>query len=145
MSVAVPGPDAPQERRQLQCWFSPMPEACLKDHGTTLFRRHCLRGRNGACGGVGGKLQEILLVVKDMLGRQAHADMPNLANINAKLAGHPVSDVEWVVNEAVLPTAHTKRAEITEFDLMAAVARLKVKRFAHMDVELVIKPRAGRQ
>jgi len=68
--------------------------------------------------------EEVLLVVKHMLADRAHADMPNLAKIAAKLAGRPVSDVEWAVNEAARRTAQAKRAEITEFDLMAAVARL---------------------
>ena len=60
--AASPGPDASQERRQLQRWFSTRPKglssglqdrsllrslslsvASLNDNGTTLFRRHCLR------------------------------------------------------------------------------------------------------
>jgi cell division protease FtsH len=58
------------------------------------------------------------------LADRRHADMPNLPNIALKLAGRPMSDVEWVVNEAARRTAQSRRNEITEFDLMAAVARL---------------------
>ena len=62
VSAASPGPDASQERRQLQRWFATRPKglssglqdrsllrslsftvASLNDNGTTLFRRHCLR------------------------------------------------------------------------------------------------------
>jgi ATP-dependent Zn protease len=50
--------------------------------------------------------------------------MPNLANIAARMARRPMSDVEWVVNEAARRTAQAKRDAITEFDLMAAVTRL---------------------
>jgi hypothetical protein len=67
---------------------------------------------------------EVQLAVKHMLAERRHADMPNLPNIATKLAGRPMSDVEWVVNEAARRTAEAKRDEITEFDLMAAVARL---------------------
>jgi hypothetical protein len=51
--------------------------------------------------------------------------MPNLLYIAAKLAERPMNDVEWVVNEGARRTAQAKRDEITEFDLMAAVARLR--------------------
>jgi hypothetical protein len=67
---------------------------------------------------------EVQLAMKHMLADRSHADMPNLPNIAAKLAGRPMSDVEWVVNEAARRTAQAKRDELTEFDLMAAVARL---------------------
>ncbi len=67
---------------------------------------------------------EVQLAVKHLLAERRHADMPNLPNIATKLAGRPMSDIEWVVNEAARRTAQAKRDEITEFDLMAAVARL---------------------
>jgi len=67
---------------------------------------------------------EVLPTMEHMLTDRPHADMPNLLNIAKKLAGRPMSDIEWVVNEAARRTAQAKRDEITEFDLMAAVARL---------------------
>ncbi|WP_230533242.1 ATP-binding protein [Microvirga roseola] len=67
---------------------------------------------------------EVQLALKHMLAERRHADMPNLPNIATKLAGRPMSDVEWVVNEAARRTAQARRDEITEFDLMAAAARL---------------------
>ncbi|MGO4389069.1 ATP-binding protein [Microvirga sp. 2YAF29] len=67
---------------------------------------------------------EVELALKHMLAERRHADMPNLSNIAVKLARRPMSDVEWVVNEAARRTARAKRDVISEFDLMAAVVRL---------------------
>jgi ATP-dependent Zn protease len=67
---------------------------------------------------------EVLQALEHMLATRSHADMPNLANIAARMARRPMSDVEWVVNEAARRTAQAKRDAITEFDLMAAATRL---------------------
>jgi hypothetical protein len=59
-----------------------------------------------------------------MLADRPHAIMPNLADIAGKMANGPMSDVEWIVNEAARRTAHAKRAEISEIDLLASVMRV---------------------
>jgi hypothetical protein len=67
---------------------------------------------------------EVVIALEQMLANRPHAMMPNLADVANRLANRPMSDIEWVVNEAARRTAQARRPEISEFDLLAAIARL---------------------
>jgi cell division protease FtsH len=67
---------------------------------------------------------EVLGVLDSLLTDRPHRDVPNLSQLAAKLAGRPISDTAWVVNEAARLAARAKKDAIDEIDLFSALKRL---------------------
>lgn len=59
-----------------------------------------------------------------MLNDRPHKEIQNLNQLSDKLAGRPMSDVAWVMNEAARLAAREKKDAIDEADLFAALGRL---------------------
>jgi ATP-dependent Zn protease len=53
-------------------------------------------------------------------------DFPNLGKLASKLAGRPMSNAAWVVNEAARLAARGKKDAIDEIDLFSALKRLRI-------------------
>lgn len=69
--------------------------------------------------------EEVELALRGMLNDRPH-NIGDLSKLGEALAGRPMSDVAWVVNEAARLTARSKRHAIEERDLDEAVSRLQV-------------------
>jgi cell division protease FtsH len=68
---------------------------------------------------------EVSTALNAMLNDRPHRAIQNLAQLSDRLAGRPMSDVAWVVNEAARLTARAKKDAIDEIDLFTALKRLK--------------------
>ena len=68
---------------------------------------------------------EVRTALDAMLDDRPHRDIENLAKIANSLAGRPMSDAAWVVNEAARFAARAKKDAIDEIDLFSALRRLK--------------------
>jgi cell division protease FtsH len=60
-----------------------------------------------------------------MLEERPHIEISNLHQLATKLAGRPMSDVAWTVNEAARLAARAKKDAIDEIDLFSAFKRLR--------------------
>jgi cell division protease FtsH len=60
-----------------------------------------------------------------MLGERPHVEISNLRKLATSLAGRPMSDIGWTVNEAARLAARAKKDAIDEIDLFSALKRLK--------------------
>jgi ATP-dependent Zn protease len=69
--------------------------------------------------------EEVELALQGMLKDRAH-DLRDLSEASQFLAGRPMSDVAWVVNEAARLTARAKRDMIEWRDLDEALTRLQM-------------------
>jgi cell division protease FtsH len=69
--------------------------------------------------------EEVELALRGMLKDRPH-DLGDLSTPSEALAGRPMSDVAWVVNEAARLTARAKRDMIKEADLSEALGRLQM-------------------
>lgn len=69
--------------------------------------------------------EEVRVSLNAMLNDRPHRDIQNLDELSDRLAGRPMSDVAWVVNEAARLTARARKDAIDEIDLFAALRRLK--------------------
>lgn len=67
--------------------------------------------------------EEVELALRGMLKDRPH-DLSDLSTPSGVLAGRPMSDVAWVVNEAARLTARAKRDMIEEADFSEALGRL---------------------
>lgn len=67
--------------------------------------------------------EEVELALRGMLKDRPH-DPLNLSETSRSLAGRPMSDAAWVVNEAARLTARAKQDKITEAFLQEALSRL---------------------
>jgi cell division protease FtsH len=68
---------------------------------------------------------EIHAVLRALLDERPRRDVGNLADIAARLAGSPMSDVAWIVNEAARIAARAGKDAIDEIDLLSALRSLK--------------------
>lgn len=68
--------------------------------------------------------EEVELALQGMLRDRPH-DLLDFSAVSKALAGHPMSDVAWVVNEAARLTARSKQDRITEVFFRDALNRLK--------------------
>jgi ATP-dependent Zn protease len=68
--------------------------------------------------------EEVELALQGMLKDRPH-DLPDLSAASRSLAGRPMSDAAWVVNEAARITARAKQDRITEAFLQDALNRLR--------------------
>jgi cell division protease FtsH len=59
-----------------------------------------------------------------MLADRPHQDVGNLDSLSADLAGRPMSDLAWVVNDAARAAARAKKDAIDGLDLSSAFERL---------------------
>jgi ATP-dependent Zn protease len=76
----------------------------------------------------GALLGEAIRAFSSRLSRyndRPHQDIQNLTQLSDRLAGRPMSDVAWVVNEAARLAARAKKDAIDEIDLFTALKRLK--------------------
>jgi ATP-dependent 26S proteasome regulatory subunit len=69
---------------------------------------------------------EVCAALDGLLNDRPHRDIPNLKQLAGKLAGRPMSDIAWVVNEAARLAARAKKDAIDEIDLFSALKRLNV-------------------
>jgi hypothetical protein len=69
--------------------------------------------------------EEVLSALESLLNDRPHRDMPNLDQLAVKLAGRPMSDIAWVINEAARLAARAKKAAIDEIDLFSALKCLR--------------------
>src|SRR5262249_55456390 len=67
--------------------------------------------------------EEVELALQGMLKDRPH-DPLDLSETSRSLAGRPMSDAAWVVNEAARLTARAKQDRITEAFLQEALSRL---------------------
>ena len=65
--------------------------------------------------------EQVLAVVDALLNNRPHREILNLNQLAAKLAGRPLSDIAWVVNEAARLAARAKKDAIDEIDLFSAL------------------------
>jgi cell division protease FtsH len=68
--------------------------------------------------------EEVLSALESLVNDRPHQDLPNLNQLAVKLAGRPMSDIAWVINEASRLAARAKKAAIDEIDLFSALKRL---------------------
>jgi cell division protease FtsH len=68
---------------------------------------------------------EVRAALDGMLADRPHKDVGNLDSLSAELAGRPMSDLAWIVNDAARAAARAKRDAIEGIDLSAAFDRLK--------------------
>jgi ATP-dependent Zn protease len=68
--------------------------------------------------------EEVRAVLDALLNDRPHREASNLSQLAAKLAGRPLSDVAWVVNEGARLAARGKKDAIDEIDLFSALKRL---------------------
>jgi cell division protease FtsH len=68
---------------------------------------------------------EVHAVLRALLDERPHRDIRNLGEISVRLAGRPISDVAWVVNEAARIAARAGKEAIDDLDLFAALKNLK--------------------
>jgi hypothetical protein len=69
--------------------------------------------------------EEVCGALRAMLDERPHVQTSNLYQLATKLAGRPMSDVAWTVNEAARLAARAKKDAIDEIDLFSAVKRLR--------------------
>jgi hypothetical protein len=69
--------------------------------------------------------EEVSVALTAMLGERPHVDISNLQQLASKLAGRPMSDIAWTINEAARLAARGKKDAIDEIDLYSAVKRLR--------------------
>ncbi|WP_349017074.1 AAA family ATPase [Bradyrhizobium sp. Arg237L] len=69
--------------------------------------------------------EEVELALRGMLKDRPH-DLLDLSKPAQLLAGRPMSDAAWVVNEAARLTARARRDKIDELDFHEAVERLQM-------------------
>jgi hypothetical protein len=69
--------------------------------------------------------EEVCVALNAMLDERPHRDIPNVKQLAAKLAGRPMSDVAWTVNEAARLAARGKKSAIDEIDLFSALKRFR--------------------
>jgi ATP-dependent Zn protease len=67
--------------------------------------------------------QEVELALRGMLKDRPHG-LKDLSTLSEALAGRPMSDVAWVVNEAARLAARAKKDMIEEDELRDALSRL---------------------
>jgi cell division protease FtsH len=70
---------------------------------------------------------EVFSAAEALLSERPHREIPNLSQLATKLAGRPMSDAAWVVNEAARLAARAKKNAIDEIDLFSALKRLDAK------------------
>jgi cell division protease FtsH len=70
--------------------------------------------------------EEVCAALEAMLDDRPHRDIPNLRQLGVKLAGRPMSDIAWTINEAARLAARGKKDAIDEIDLFSALKRLRV-------------------
>src|SRR5215472_8488556 len=68
---------------------------------------------------------EVHAVLRALLDERPHRDIQNLREISVRLAGRPMSDVVWVVNEAARIAARAGKEAIDDLDLLSALKNLK--------------------
>jgi cell division protease FtsH len=68
--------------------------------------------------------EEVELALRGMLKDRPH-DPLDLSETSRSLAGRPMSDAAWVVNEAARLTARAKQDRITGTSLQEALSRLR--------------------
>ncbi|HEY4919630.1 MAG TPA: ATP-binding protein [Xanthobacteraceae bacterium] len=68
---------------------------------------------------------EIHAVLRALLDERPRRDVGNLADIAGRLAGRPMSDVAWIVNEAARIAARAGKDAIDDIDLLSALRSLK--------------------
>ena len=68
---------------------------------------------------------EVHAVLRALLDERPHRDIQNLREISVRLAGRPMSDVVWVVNEAARIAARAGKEAIDDLDLLSALRNLK--------------------
>lgn len=69
--------------------------------------------------------EEVCGALAAMLNERPHVEISNLHQLATKLAGRPMSDVAWTVNEAARLAARAKKDAIDEIDLFSALKRLR--------------------
>ena len=69
--------------------------------------------------------EEVCGALIAILGERPHVEISNLHQLATKLAGRPMSDVAWTVNEAARLAARAKKNAIDEIDLFSALKRLR--------------------
>jgi hypothetical protein len=67
--------------------------------------------------------EEVRAALQEILSERPHKTI-DLDSLSANLAGRPMSDVAWVVNDAARAAAREKKDAIDQADLMAAADRL---------------------
>jgi ATPase family associated with various cellular activities (AAA) len=70
---------------------------------------------------------EVFAVLDALLNERPHREISNQSKLAARLAGRPMSDTAWVVNEAARLAARAKKDAIDEIDLFSALKRLEAK------------------
>jgi cell division protease FtsH len=68
---------------------------------------------------------EVYSAIEAMLADRPHNEIPNLRQLAGKLAGRPMSDAAWTINEAARLAARGKKNAIDEIDLFSAFKRLQ--------------------
>ncbi len=68
---------------------------------------------------------EVQAALDSLLSSRLRRDIQNLDQLAASLAGGPMSDVAWVVNEAARLAARGKKDAIDDIDLFSALKRRK--------------------
>jgi Cdc6-like AAA superfamily ATPase len=69
--------------------------------------------------------EEVCAALSAMLKDRPHRNLQNLDLVASGLAGRPMSDSAWVVNEAARLAARAKKDAIDEIDIFSALKRLK--------------------
>jgi|SRR5581483_1509563 len=69
--------------------------------------------------------EEVSVALTAMLAERPHVEISNLHQLAMKLAGRPMSDIAWTINEAARLAARGKKDAIDEIDLYSAVKRLR--------------------
>jgi ATP-dependent Zn protease len=69
--------------------------------------------------------EEVFAALTAMLKDKPHHHIHNFDQIASRLAGRPMSDSAWVINEAARLAARAKKDAIDEIDLFSALKRLK--------------------
>jgi ATP-dependent Zn protease len=73
--------------------------------------------------------EEVELALRGMLKDRPH-DPLDLSETSRSLAGRPMSDAAWVVNEAARLTARAKQDRISEASLQHALGRLRTNDYS---------------
>lgn len=69
--------------------------------------------------------EEVASVLMHLIAERPHSEGINLDTAAARLAGRPLSDVAWAVNEAARLAVRGKKDKVDDISLFAAICKLK--------------------
>lgn len=69
--------------------------------------------------------EEVAAVLEELVARRPHSDGMNLAAAADRLAGRPLSDVAWAVNEAARLAVKSGKNKVDDISLFTAISKLQ--------------------